>query len=120
TWKGDGDNFVFQNQKGRPIHRHTLNRRVIKPTLEKIEITTPISIKDTRASYITNALDENERISFVQRQVGHTSTRMIIDHYYRHTPAPDDGSKLEHAWNSTRILPESENPDLDVPVITEK
>jgi hypothetical protein len=38
---------------------------------------------------------------------------MIVDHYYRHTPAPDDGSRLEKAWNSTRILPESDEPDLE-------
>jgi len=33
---------------------------------------------------------------------------MIVDHYYRHTPASDDGSQLEKAWNSTSILPEAE------------
>jgi integrase len=51
-------------------------------------ITTHVSIKDTRASYITNAMDNNERLSYVQKQVGHTITRMIVDHYYRHVPAP--------------------------------
>jgi integrase len=54
-----------------------------------------------RTSYITNALDRNERMSFIQKQVGHTTTRMIVDHYYRHVPAPDDGNRLEVAWNST-------------------
>jgi hypothetical protein len=52
-------------------------------------------------------------MSFIQKQVGHTTTRMIVDHYYRHTPAPDDGSRLEKAWNYTRILPESDEPDLE-------
>jgi len=65
-------------------------------------------------SYITNALNENKRMSFVQKQVGHATTRMIMDHYYRHTPAPDDGSRLENAWNSTRILPESDELDSEV------
>ena len=106
TWKANGDNFVFLNKQGRPIHRHTINRCVINPTLEKLGISTRISIKDTRASFITNAMDNNERMSYVQKQVGHTTTRMIVDHYYRHVPAPDDGAKLENAWNSTRILPE--------------
>jgi integrase len=68
----------------------------------------------TRASFITNALDENERMSFIQQQVGHTTTRMIVDHYYRQTPAADDGSRLERAWNSTRILPESDGSDFEV------
>jgi integrase len=112
TWKGDGEGFVFLNKAGRPIHRHTLNNTVIKPVLEKIGVATPISVKDTRASFITNALNENERMSFIQKQVGHTTTRMIVDHYYRHVPAPSDGARLERAWNSTRILPESERSDL--------
>jgi integrase len=106
TWKGNGNDFVFLNKQGRPIHRHTINRCVINSTLKKMGITTHVSIKDTRASYITNAMDNNERLSYVQKQVGHTTTRMIVDHYYRHVPAPDDGTKLENAWNSTSILPE--------------
>lgn len=111
TWKGNGDDFVFLNTQGRPIHRHTINRLVVKPTLAKMGISHNISLKDTRASFITNALDQNERMSYVQRQVGHATTRMIVDHYYRYVPAPDDGAKLENAWNSTRILPEQ--GDLD-------
>ena len=114
TWKGNVDDFVFLNRAGRPLHRHTLNNSVIKRTLKKVGITTPISIKDTRASFITNALDENERMSFIQKQVGHATTRMIVDHYYRYTPAPDDGSRLEKAWNSTRILPESDGSKSEV------
>jgi integrase len=106
TWKGNGDDLVFLNKQGHPIHRHTINRCVISPTLKKLGITTPISIKDTRSSFITNAIDNNERMSYIQKQVGHTTTRMIVDHYYRHVPAPDDGAKLENAWNSTSILPE--------------
>jgi len=65
-------------------------------------------------SYITNALDRNERMSFIQKQVGHTTTRMIVDHYYRHVPAPGDGNRLEDAWNSTSVLPVSVDDDLQV------
>jgi len=57
-------------------------------------------------------LDENERLSYIQRQVGHTTTRMIVDHYYRYTPAPNDGGQLEKAWNSTSILPEQADGKL--------
>ena len=106
TWKGNGDDFVFLNKQGRPIHRHTINNCVINPTLKKMGITNHISMKDTRASFITNALDNNERMSYVQKQVGHSTTRMIVDHYYRYVPAPYDGAKLENAWKSTSILPE--------------
>ena len=102
----NGDDFVFLNKRGTNIHRHTINRLVLKPTLKSLGISTPISIKDTRVSFITNALDQNERMSYIQKQVGHTTTRMIVDHYYRYVPAPDDGDKLENAWNSTSFLPE--------------
>ncbi len=120
TWKGNGENFVFLNKEGRHLHRHTLNRTVITPALEKIKTATHISAKDTRASYITNALDQNERMSFIQKQVGHTTTRMIVDHYYRHVPAPDDGDRLEEAWNSTTLLPPSEDADFQVSEIIDK
>ncbi len=101
------------------IHCHTLNNVVIKLTLNKISNASNISMKDTRSSYITNLLDKNDRMSFIQKQVGHTTTRMIVDHYYRPTPAPDDGSKLEKAWNSTSIQPDQEDEDLELFVITE-
>lgn len=114
TWKGNRENFVFLNREGRNIHRQTLNRGVIRPTLKKAGIATHISIKDTRASFITNSLDKNERLSFVQSQVGHTTTRMIVDHYYRHVPAPDDGARLEEAWNSTRILPDQDVAEKNI------
>jgi integrase len=52
TWKGEGDNFVFLNKEGRHLHRHTLNRTVIKPALKKMQATTHISARDTRASYM--------------------------------------------------------------------
>jgi integrase len=78
------------------------------------ESSSHISARDTRASYITNALDQNERMSFIQKQVGHTTTRMIVDHYYRHVPAPDDGDRLEGAWNSTTFLPPLKDADFQV------
>ena len=109
TFKGSLEDFVFLNRKGANIHRHTLNRTVIKPTLVKAGLGENRSIKDTRASYITNCLDNGERMSFVQRQVGHVNTKMIIEHYYRNVSAPDDGSRLAEAWHSTSIPPEVES-----------
>jgi integrase len=106
TWNRNDDNYVFSNKKGWPIHRHTLNNSVIIPTLKKAGIKTHISIKDTRASYITNSLDIGERVSFIRKQAGHKTNQMIIDYYYRDTPAPTDGMQLEKAWNSTSIPPD--------------
>jgi hypothetical protein len=72
-----------------------------------------------KASYITNTLDRNERMSFIQKQVGHTTTRMIVGHYYRHVPAPNDGDRLEDAWNSASILPVSEDAKSQVSELDE-
>jgi integrase len=105
TWKGNGEDFVFLSKRaGRHINRHTLNDVVFKPTLVKAGLPTDRSLKDTRASFITNALDHNERLSFIQKQVGHNSTRMIIEHYYNYIPSADDGKKLESAWELDQDL----------------
>jgi integrase len=77
SWKGEAENFVFINKAGNPIHRQTLNEYVINPALKKIGITKKISIKDTRATYITNSLDAKERLSFIQQQCGLTTPEMI-------------------------------------------
>ncbi len=114
TWKGDRENFVFQNTHGRTIHRQTLNQLVVKPTLREAGLLDNRSIKETRSSYITNALDCAERMSFIQKQVGHVNTKMIVEHYYRFVPADDDGKKLESAWKSTSILPDPGNGDLEL------
>jgi hypothetical protein len=61
--------------------------------------------------------DEAHRVSFmsfIRKQVGHTTTRMIVDHSYRRVPAPDDGDRLEEAWNSTTLLPPSEDEYFQV------
>jgi integrase len=63
----------------------------------------------SRASFITNSLDVNERLSFIQAHCGFTTPRMIIDHDYRHVPAEDDGARMKEAWHSTRKVPDLEN-----------
>jgi len=93
--------FVFLNRSNRNIHQNSMNYRIFKPTLKKAGLSMDRSCKDTRSSYITNSIDNNERIGFVQSQVGHETTKMIIDHYYRHIPAPDDGKGLEEAFSKT-------------------
>ncbi len=77
--KLEASKFVFLNKFGRHIHNHSVNIHVFKPTLEKAGLATNRSCKDTRASYITNSLDNNERMGFIQKQVGHSTTKMIVD-----------------------------------------
>ena len=93
--------FVFLNMLGRNIHQHSVNIHVFKPTLLKAGLLSDRSCKDTRSSYITNSLDNNERRGFIQKQVGHTTTKMLVEHYYNHIPAPNDGKRLEKAFSNT-------------------
>lgn len=58
-------------------------------------------------SYITNALDRNERMSFIQKQVGHTTTRMIVDHYFT---GMCPHRTMEIGWKKRGILPPFYHP----------
>jgi hypothetical protein len=60
-----------------------------------------LQCEHTRTSYITGTIDHHERLSFVQKQVGHKTTQMIIKHYYKHIPASDDGKAFEKAFAET-------------------
>jgi len=99
--------FVFLNMFGRNINPHSMNIHVFKPTLLKAGLSSDRSCKDTRSSYITDSLDNNERMGFVQQQVGHSTTKMIVEHYYNHIPAPDDGKGLEKAFADINVLDNS-------------
>ena len=91
----------------RNINSHSMNAHVFKPTLLKAGLSSDRSCKDTRSSYITDSLDNNERMGFVQQQVGHSTTKMIVEHYYNHIPAPDDGKGLEKAFANTNVMDNS-------------
>lgn len=55
---------------------HQLSRsKAIRPTLEKIGINTSISLEDIRASYLTNAFNQNEWMSYLHKQVGQTQQK---------------------------------------------
>ena len=103
--------FVFLNKHGKLINAQSLNNNVFKPTLRKAGLPENRSCKDTRGTYITNAIDRHETLGFVQKQVGHKSTRMIVKHYYNHIPKSEDGCKLDEAFRKakkvTQILPNS-------------
>ncbi|MFZ0725390.1 MAG: hypothetical protein WAM61_06335 [Desulfobacterales bacterium] len=62
------------------------------------------SCRDTRGTFITNALDANETMGFVQNQVGHSSIKPIVNHYYNWIQRDEDDQKLEEALKSTQVL----------------
>ncbi len=103
TWHGDQNNFVFVNKEGECLKATTLAVDVFKHTLKRAGLNANRSLKDTRSSYITNALDAKERLSFIQKQVGHSTPDMIIRHYYKDIPSPDDGRRFEEKCHKNVI-----------------
>jgi hypothetical protein len=47
-------------------------------------------------------------MGFVQNQVGHSSIKPIVNHYYNRIHRDQDGQKFEEALKTTQVL-----PDLD-------
>ncbi|MFZ0611110.1 MAG: hypothetical protein WAM73_02625 [Desulfobacterales bacterium] len=64
-------------------------------TLKKAGLSVNRSCRDTRGTFITNALDANETMGFVQNQVGHSSIKPIVNHYYNRIPRVEDGQNLK-------------------------
>jgi integrase len=105
--KGKGEH-VFLNRDGRPLRADSMNAHHFKPTLKKAGLSENRSCRDTRGTFITNALDARETMGFVQNQVGHSSIKPIVNHYYNRIQRDEDGLKLEEALKSTQVLPDLE------------
>ena len=106
--KGKGEH-VFLNRDGRPLRADSVNAHHFKPTLKKAGLSVNRSCRDTRGTFITNALDANETMGFVQNQVGHSSIKPIVNHYYNRIPRDQDGQKLEEALKNAQVLPDLED-----------
>ena len=90
--------FVFCNRDGGPLDRDNIMNRVWYPALKRagIRVRKPYQ---TRHSFATLALSAGEAIGWVAKQMGHTSTKMVIEHYYRFIPnlTRHDGSAFDKA-----------------------
>jgi hypothetical protein len=49
-------------------------------------------------------------VNQIPHQVGHSSIKPIVNHYYNLIPGVEDGQKLEEALKYTRVLPDLINP----------
>jgi integrase len=108
--KGKGEH-VFLNRDDRPLKADSMNTHHFKPTLKKAGLSENRSCRDTRGTFITNAIDVNETMGFVQNQVGHSSIKPIVNHYYNRIQRDVDGQKLEEVLKSTRVLPDLEEEE---------
>jgi hypothetical protein len=47
-------------------------------------------------------------MGFVQNQVGHSSIKPIVNHYYNRIPRDQDGQKFEEVLKIAQVLPDLE------------
>jgi integrase len=72
--------------------------RVWNPALKRAGVRSRTPYQ-TRHTFATLALSAGEAIGWVSRQMGHSYTKMIIEHYYRFIPnlTRQDGSAFDKA-----------------------
>lgn len=88
--------YVFLNKHSGPITTGTLCKSTFKPTLIKAGLNTNRSIKDTRGSYTTNNINASEKLSSIQKQIGHAiGSSVTLKQYYGDTPDPEFGNRFD-------------------------
>ena len=89
--------FVFCSSVGGPLNRDNLMNRVWYPALKRAGIRERKPYQ-TRHTFAT-ALSAGEAIGWMSKQMGHSNTKMIIEHYYRFIPnlTRQDGSAFDKA-----------------------
>ena len=90
--------FVFSNGTGGQLDRDNVMNRVWYPALKRAGIRERKPYQ-TRHTFATLALSAGEAIGWVAKQMGHSNTKMIIEHYYRFIPnlTRQDGSAFDKA-----------------------
>lgn len=87
--------YVFLNQKGRPLLPNSINYHIWKPALKKAGLK-PRSLYQTRHTFATLMLDGGELPGWVQKMMGHESLKMILERYYSYIKnyERDDGNSF--------------------------
>jgi integrase len=104
--------YVFSNAIGGPLFQEGMRRRVWHPTIERAALRhrNPYQTRHTFASLM---LSQGEEVAWVARMMGHTTTRMIYEHYYRFIPhrTRQDGDRFTKAFEEAK----TRQPSLDHP-----
>ena len=77
------NDYVFMNSQMRNLVPHSINSHIWHPTLEKAGLK-PRPLYQTRHTFATLMLDAGEQPGWVANQMGHTSLKMIYEHYYKY------------------------------------
>jgi integrase len=107
--------YVFLNRYGRPIQSGPLNKRIWSKVLKKTGIKYR-AVMQTRHTFATLMLDGFESPGWVAKMMGHTSLKMIYEHYYSYIKnyQSEDGQKfIERVYNP--IMKENEKTTSNPP-----
>jgi integrase len=74
------DDYVFTTSAGTPHHAPHIGRRVLKPALEKAGLR-PVRWHDLRHTFASLLIAGGANITFLSRQLGHTSSQITLGVY---------------------------------------
>jgi integrase len=74
------DDYVFTTRTGTPHHAPHIGQRVLKPALDKAGLL-PIRWHDLRHTFASLLIAGGANITFVSRQLGHTSSQITLGVY---------------------------------------
>ena len=77
--------YVFLNEEGKPIEVETLRKNAWLKGLKRANIPYRPMIQ-TRHTFATLMISSGENLGWVQKMMGHTSLKMIINNYFSHIP----------------------------------
>lgn len=100
---GTKSDYVFLNKHDKPVQPGTTNSRFWKNGLREAGLQNR-SLYQTRHTFATLMLDAGELPGWVQRMMGHTSLKMILEHYYKYTKnyQRDDGKAfMDNVYKSS-------------------
>jgi integrase len=106
--------YVFLNRYGRPVTPGPLGKHAWKKVLLEMGIEYR-PLMQTRHTFATLMLDGFETPGWVARMMGHTSLKMIYDHYYSYIKdyQSEEGQKfMERVYNPIMAKEEKTTPFL--------
>lgn len=100
--KPSGTNYLFTNEKGKPLDTRYVSQKLWYPTLKKASIS-PRRPYQTRHTAAVLHLAAHENPLFVSRLLGHSGTRMLYEVYapYVQNAAGTDGSAFEQLMSKS-------------------
>lgn len=78
--KSDLNDLVFTNGEGQPLHRSTVRKQGLLPTLRRAGLPL-IHFHHLRHTYASLLIDQGEHPKYIQTQMGHSSINVTMDIY---------------------------------------